>query len=313
MPEDRNLTLDDAEELVDFWLVHLRGAHKSAGTLEAYERGVRQFLVYCRENGHTAPMRRRVLSAWLAHLRDVKAMQGYTARARLTAVRQFAKWLVAEGELEVNPFADMPQPAVDEKLVEPLTDAQIAAMLATCRTPKGAGRERVFLDARDAALIHVLAETAMRSGEVLSLLMEDVRWKESPAGLSVQRTKTRQGRTVPLSAQAAERLGRYVRERRKRPDADRPEFWLSARRGALKYPGLYDALNKRAEDAGVTGFHPHRMRHTGAHRWLARGGSEGGLMAVAGWKSPQMLNRYTRAQASQRAAEEAERLNLGDL
>ena len=61
------------------------------------------------------------------------------------------------------------------------------------------------------------------------------------------------------------------------------------------------------------GFHPHRMRHTAAHRWLAAGGTETGLMAVAGWTRPDMLLRYTQAQASARAAAEARPLNLGDL
>jgi integrase/recombinase XerD len=36
-------------------------------------------------------------------------------------------------------------------------------------------------------------------------------------------------------------------------------------------------------------------------------------MAVGGWTRPDMLLRYTRARAEQRAAEEARRLNLGDL
>ena len=36
-------------------------------------------------------------------------------------------------------------------------------------------------------------------------------------------------------------------------------------------------------------------------------------MAVAGWTRPDMLARYTRARASERAAEEARRLNLGEL
>ena len=53
------------------------------------------------------------------------------------------------------------------------------------------------------------------------------------------------------------------------------------------------------------------LRHTAAHRWLAAGGSEGGLMAVAGWTHPDMLLRYTKARASERAAEEARALNLG--
>ena len=36
-------------------------------------------------------------------------------------------------------------------------------------------------------------------------------------------------------------------------------------------------------------------------------------MAIAGWTRSDMLVRYTRARASERAATEARRLNLGDL
>jgi hypothetical protein len=36
-------------------------------------------------------------------------------------------------------------------------------------------------------------------------------------------------------------------------------------------------------------------------------------MAIAGWSRRDMLDRYTRATASERAAEEARRLGLGDF
>ena len=36
-------------------------------------------------------------------------------------------------------------------------------------------------------------------------------------------------------------------------------------------------------------------------------------MAIAGWTRSDMLVRYTRARASERATQEAQRLNLGDL
>ena len=73
---------------------------------------------------------------------------------------------------------------------------------------------------------------------------------------------------------------------------------------------MHKALGARAIKAGVTGFHPHRCRHSAAHRWLAAGGSEGGLQAMAGWSSPAMLARYTRARASERATDEAHKLNV---
>ena len=92
-----------------------------------------------------------------------------------------------------------------------------------------------------------------------------------------------------------------------------PNLWLGDRGRGFSYDGLYVALRRRAAAAGVTHFHPHLLRHTAAHRWLAAGGSEGGLMAVAGWTRPDMLQRYARAGAEARAADEARRLNLGDL
>lgn len=61
------------------------------------------------------------------------------------------------------------------------------------------------------------------------------------------------------------------------------------------------------------GFHPHVLRHTAASRWLAAGGTEGGLMAVAGWSRRDMIDRYTKATAEQRAADEARGLRLGEL
>jgi integrase/recombinase XerD len=94
---------------------------------------------------------------------------------------------------------------------------------------------------------------------------------------------------------------------------DDPALWLGDRGKHFSYDALHKTLGMRAAMAGIQGFHPHRLRHTAAHRWLARGGSEGGLMAVAGWTRPDMLLRYTKAQASARAAEEAQRLNLGEL
>jgi integrase len=73
------------------------------------------------------------------------------------------------------------------------------------------------------------------------------------------------------------------------------------------------ALKKRAEAAGINGFHLHLLRSTAATRWLRAGGSEGGLMAMAGWSTRAMLDRYTGASAAERAAAEARNLRLGEL
>jgi integrase/recombinase XerD len=81
----------------------------------------------------------------------------------------------------------------------------------------------------------------------------------------------------------------------------------------LSYPALRKTMHMRGERAGLPDFHMHLLRHTAASRWLRAGGSEQTPMTRAGWRSRAMLDRYTAVTASDRATEETQRLNLGDL
>jgi integrase len=111
----------------------------------------------------------------------------------------------------------------------------------------------------------------------------------------------------------ARSIDRYLRLRRSRRLAHTDALWLGGGGQQFRYHGLDTTMKRRAAAAGITGFHLHLLRNTAATRWLAAGGSENGLMAVAGWSSREMLDGYAKASASDRAAAEARKLNLGDL
>lgn len=157
----------------------------------------------------------------------------------------------------------------------------------------------------------MMAETGLRTNALLSLRVSDLDLTHGTA--IVRRGKGGKGRIVPFGPQTAAAPDRYLRVRRDHKLAGTEAVWLGLLSKAFGYTGLWHALVYRAKLAGIDGMHPHRLRHTAPTRWLAAGGSEGGLMAVAGWSKHEMTDRYTRATVSERAADEARKLKLGEL
>ncbi len=294
----------DLAALLPYWQVDLRAERKSPGTVKSYGTGVELFLRWCADNDREPALDRPTVSAWVADLLE-RGAEPATARSRQLALRRFSAWLTEDGTFAFDPLLGIRAPKLDSKVVEPLTDAELRALLRACT---GAD----FRDYRDTAVIRFMFETGARAGETATMLFEDMHWQDGYA--IVRRGKGGKGRTVPFGAQTTQAVSTYIRKARAGHRlAGTDALWLGDRGKPFRYEGLHAALRQRALEAGVPGFHPHRLRHTAAHRWLAAGGSEGGLMAVAGWTRPDMLIRYTKAQAESRAAAEARRLNLGEL
>ncbi len=293
----------DLAALLPSWELALRAERKSPATVKSYGDGVRLFLTWCERENRAAELSRASVSGFVADLLD-RGNTASTARSRQLAVRRFSAWLTDEGEQDTDPLLGLRPPKLDHKVVEPLSDDDLRLLLKAC-----AGSD--MRDRRDEAIIRLMVETGVRAGECASIALADV---DLAAGSAVvRRGKGGKGRVIPFGPFTARAIDRYVRARRTHRLANTPALWVGDRGKAFNYDGLHKSLRYRATLAGIEGFHPHLLRHTAAHRWLAAGGSEGGLMAVAGWTRPDMLMRYTQAQASSRAAEEARGLNLGDL
>ena len=295
--------MEDLPSLLDSWLLRLRAERKSPDTRKSYADGVRAFLSWCAAEGVEPVLDEPTVTAWTAALLD-EGKTPNTVIARLKGVRRFSAWLAGRDEIPRDELTGIKAPKADEPVVPDLTAAQLAALLATCK-----GKE--FHNVRDRAIIRFMTETAARASEVIHMDKADV---SLGAGVGIiRRGKGGAGRPVPFSAQCAAAIDDYLRLRKRHRLADTPPLWLGEGGRGLAYAGLYASLQRRGAAAGMPDMHPHRLRHTGAVRWLQKGGSPTGLMAIAGWSSIDMLRRYIKAAESGLAAEESRRLDLGDF
>lgn len=296
------MTTLDLSTLLESWRLHLRGQRKSPQTVKTYTDGVRLFLAWAQRTAAPAVLDRRTVNAFVADILDRGAEPG-TAKARQLAVRRFSAWLHEEGEIPNDELLGLKPPKLDTKVVPVLGDDEIAALIRACQ-----GKE--FRDRRDEALVRLMLETGLRSEEVLSMTVPDTDLAEGKT--IIRRGKGGKGRTVYFQSKTGMHLDRYLRMRRTHRLAGSPAVWLGDRGKGFTYDALYDTLKWRGRLAGIADFHPHRLRHTAASRWLDAGGSEGGLMAMAGWSRRDMIDRYTKSTSERRAGEESRRLNLGD-
>ena len=295
--------LPDLAELLPSWLRAMRGANRSPATIALYGGGVNTFLRWCAHQHVAAVLTRDSVNAFVADLLNDGA-EPATAVARQKALRQYSKWLAAEGELkDGDPLFGLARPQQTTKVVDALDDDQLRHLIKACHGT-------TFLDRRDEAIVRLMAETGLRAGELIALTVSDVDLDRGQA--VVRKGKGGKQRVVPFGPKTVASLDRYLRARR-RIAGNTAALWVSVHGTAFTYFGLTNAIKARAKAAGINNFHLHLMRHTAATRWLRAGGSEQGLMSVAGWASRSMLDRYTQASASERAAAEARTLRLGDL
>jgi site-specific recombinase XerD len=182
----------------------------------------------------------------------------------------------------------------------------------------GGGRATSFIDVRDHAIIRMLTEGVRRTElaqQEIGDLSEDLIARPFVRVVPLKGAREfSRGRLVPLMMGTAQALSAYLRVRRTHAQAALPALWLgSSNRGPLSGSGLYQMLERRAEQAGYDprAVHPHMFRHTFANDWLAGGGSEGDLMRLMGWRDRSMVDRYAADMQEQRAFEAKRR--RGDL
>src|SRR6266702_2217469 len=196
------------------WLAYLSTERRmSPKTVDAYERDVRQFLVFlC---GHLGS--RLTLSA-LSRLKplDVRAfmaarraggISGRSLMRMLAGVRSFARFLERNGQGKVGALAAVRTPKIPKTLPKPIA---IASAKRIAETELRAGEDRPpWVLARDAAVLALLYGSGLRISEALGLKRKDV--PEPGKGDTIIVTgKGNKTRMVPVLPQVLDLVAAYV-------------------------------------------------------------------------------------------------------
>jgi integrase/recombinase XerD len=274
-----------------------RGAAEN--TLAAYRRDLDAFLAFLMAHARSpATLAPADIRAHVQALSQSGLAPASLAR-RLSAVRQFCKFLTAEGVLASDPAHGLAGPKARRPLPRTLSIAEVDRLIETARARIGPakGRERVRA-LRLYALIEVLYATGMRVSELVSLprsvLAGDRR-------VLVIKGKGGRERLVPLNASARAALDSYLAVGEDTEDGVAPMVktrYLFASRGIqghITRQRFAGSLKDLAEEAGLDPerVSPHVLRHAFASHLLDRGADLRAVQQLLGHADISTTQIYT--------------------
>jgi len=239
-----------------------------------------QFLDFIKRAGksHLEEITRDDLGAWIEHGQE-RGLKASTVKMRLRTLNAFLRYMIEKGVIRPEVLSRRMIIKVPDSLPRAMDPEQVRHLISVIDT------------IRDQAMIVILLRTAMRIGELLNTLVEDVNLTERRIAI-YEAEKTRIGRVVYLSDDAIGALKAWFRNR----DPHKAYLFYGQGRHMLTYPAARAMFNKYLYRAGLShkGYSLHCLRHTCATELLNAGMRLECLQQLLGHSSIEMTRRYAR-------------------
>jgi integrase/recombinase XerD len=295
-------------EPIERYLAYLTGIERSPNTIKAYAHDLKDYWVFLRHRGlDWREARLEDIGEYVAWLRMPPASRGghvavlpsvqphvaaSTVNRKLSALAAFyahqARHGVDVGELlttwqlpnhrggwkpflhHISKGKPKPRRAIsvraEKKLPRVLTVTEMQSIIDAC--------ERL----RDRFLLALLWDSGVRVGEALGLRHADIAAAEREVTIAPRvndngaRSKSREQRTIPVSAELIRLWGDYLHCEYGAIDSDYVfvNLFAEPRGRALSYPAVYDLVKRLRRRTGIA-FDPHWCRHSAATRMLRDG------------------------------------------
>lgn len=240
-----------------------RGAAKN--TIAAYTRDLEDF-------GEFLDSKRRTFeNAMLPELRTYlsslvkRGLSAKTQARRISALREFYKYLYTEKIRTDNPTDALDSPKTARSLPKYLSEEEINRLFNAVEELKSPKKDRMKV------LLEILYASGLRVSELISLPAATANVKEN---FLIVRGKGSKDRMVPLTDVAKKALKDWIPVREKTLPKGRESRWLfpsKGKTGHLTREGFFEELKSLALIAGIDRerVSPHVIRHSFASHLIA--------------------------------------------
>jgi site-specific recombinase XerD len=294
------------ERLAQHFEAYNRSEGKSPRTVDWYRRVLLYFSGYLNGLGYSTELEDLTLEVvrefilylqthrkWEKHPhirpRDVQ-LAAISVQNYVRGLRAFFSWLRREGYTEENILGQLKPPKVPQKLVDVLTEEEVARILGCLDVDTASG-------SRDMAMAITFLDSGLRLSELTGIRLVDA---HIDLGYLKVMGKGAKERIVPIGNVAQKALQRYVFHFRPEPLYEDQDYLFLTLEGKPMTGNAVQLIFARiARRSGVRRLHVHLCRHTFATNYLINGGDVFSLQQILGHTSLEMVRRYVTLASSQ--------------
>lgn len=271
------MTTKERQRILDRYTAYLeleRGV--AANTVGAYRADATRFVDQMPPDMALADVSAAIIGEFVGDLHDLGIAPRSRARI-LSGLKSFFGFLTLEGDIPADPTLQLDAPRVARHLPDVLGVDEIDAIIAAIDLSTADGR-------RNRAIIETLYSCGLRVSELCALTLSQLHTADA---FLIVHGKGSKERLVPMSPDAVEYIGAYLREDRPTP---RPGYedvvFLNRFGGSLSRVMIFKIIKQLAATAGIDkNVSPHTLRHSFATHLLEGGANLRAIQQMLGHAS----------------------------
>ncbi len=261
----------------------------SDNTILAYQNDLDQFYTFIKDHYNIINIKDvnySIIRSWLVFLME-NSISARSINRKLTSLKSFYKFLVKEGEVEINPMNKVISPKTPKKLPQFVEKGKMEMLFNSIDFGEG------FSAIRDRFILELFYATGMRLSELVNLKVSDINFNNSTIKVLGKRNKER---LIPYNVFIKSLIQEYLDERGRNFNKLKEEEYLFVTdkgnqiyhklvyRIVSYYLGMVTSLNKKS---------PHILRHTFATHMLNNGADLNAIKELLGHANLSATQVYT--------------------